>query len=426
MPDYAPRKSTARQVGRAYKEALGEVEMTFRATRQRAAVAELVAADSPPSLRLRLVGLAATFAALLVIGLVGWRADRDSLAAPPAPTAAVASKTLKEAGAPPRPPAESVLWVQAPAAQDVALGLGPAASGTLAAGGSARTRAHEPLGAEVWLEKGAVQLKIEPNTGGQWTVYAGPYRVNVIGTVFSVTWDGEQRVLAVEVSRGEVRVSGGDMSPRGLSIVGGQRVEVTSSGQEARVRRVDAGDKNTGGAAKRPTATKPLPSARNTGRKPAGGGAPADWRALFAKGRYARAYEVARAAGFEELMRTSNRKTLHDLADVARLRRDLEMAERTLKVIRLRFPRSDEAARAAFELGRIAVDQRRAATEARRWFDIYVKERPHGKWARDARGRILRLVAHEKDATARAAAQTYLRHHPEGPDAATARTILAP
>ena len=94
MPDYAPRKSTARQVGRAYKEALGEVEMTFRATRQRAAVAELVAADSPPSLRLRLVGLAATFAALLVIGLVGWRADRDSLAAPPAPTAATFNLSL--------------------------------------------------------------------------------------------------------------------------------------------------------------------------------------------------------------------------------------------------------------------------------------------------------------------------------------------
>ena len=294
----------------------------------------------------------------------------------------------------------------------------------LAAGSAARTRSHAPLGAEVWLESGAVHLEIEPNTGGEWTVYAGPYRVDVVGTEFSVSWDGPGSTLAVEVTRGEVRVSGGTLSSRGLGVVGGQRVEVTADGREARVLRADGGGEDVSDA-RRARVPKRHVAASTSAPKSTPKDAQEAWTALFAKGQYSHAYEAARDVGFEHLLRTSNAKTLHDLADVTRLHRDHQLAERTLKIIRTRFPGSREAARAAFELGRIAEDQRHASAAARRWFERYLEEQPTGTWARDARGRILRSLARENPESARAAAAAYLRHHKDGPDASTARGILA-
>ena len=427
MPNSSNKRSSrsvSQQVGRAYRAALGDVDMTFRATRQRAAVTRQIRVEPKSWRGLQALGMSVALLALLAVGLMGWRAQRnlDTPAAPATP--AVAAKTIEAPPPPAQPAAEADVWIQAPSTQRADLPLGPFASGTLAAGGAARTRAHEPLGAEVWLETGSLQLQIEPGTGGHWTVHAGPYNVEVIGTVFSVTWPGPGSMLAVEVTRGEVRVTGGKLSPRGLAIVGGQRVEVTSSGQVARVLRAAAGGEDVR-SARRPRTPKSRASGSKSTPTPTPRDAPQEWATLFAKGRYAKAYDAASRIGFDHLLRTSDAKTLHNLADVARLHGDLNLAERTLQRIRARYPGSRDAARAAFELGRIAADQRHAPTVARRWFERYLDERPHGTWARDARGRILRSLAREKNEMAQPAAAAYLRHHPDGPDAATARGILA-
>lgn len=455
-------RTLAREVGRAYGGALGDAEMTFRRTRQRAAVAELMTSRVEPQ-RSRWgqwsagVGLALTLA--LALALSRGQGEQASTMGASASardvtvtTQADSPSTVSSGGSVENISAEDPQtdsWVRALSGGPERLVLGPSAAGVLAPDGAARTRVTSPLGAEVWLERGHVELDIEPDTGGRWAVHAGPFRVDVVGTVFSVDWDGAAETLVVEVARGEVRVTGGDLAAGGIAVLGGQRADVTGGGRELRVRPSSSATESaeTDGAevsarserAAQTRKTQPRPRratkiSRSPDKEPAGATTPdADpdsqppgWRALFQQGQYPQAYDAATLEGIDRLLRAADAQTLHELADVARLRRDLGLAERTLRTIRSRFPGSREAARAAFELGRIAADQRKRPVEARRWFELYLQEQPGGTWARDARGRVLRSLAHARSETAREAAAAYLRHHPDGPDADTARHMLEP
>ena len=149
-----------------------------------------------------------------------------------------------------------------------------------------------------------------------------------------------------------------------------------------------------------------------------------NWRALFDDGEYSAALELAEAAGFERLVASESIDDLEALADLARLTHSNSRAQSTLLHIRGNHSGTTAAARAAFDLGRLAVDDR---GKARKWFRTYIEERPKGARAQDARGRILRSLANEGPvAERRAAARDYLTHHPGGPDADHARALLTP
>ena len=94
--------------------------------------------------------------------------------------------------------------------------------------------------------------------------------------------------------------------------------------------------------------------------------------------------------------------------------------------LRTRFPNTELAAAAAFELGRLAADNRHDFSGAAVLFDACARERPTGNLAREAMGRALEAREHG-GATAHSAAVAtdYLRLYPMGPHAALARRVLS-
>ena len=92
-----------------------------------------------------------------------------------------------------------------------------------------------------------------------------------------------------------------------------------------------------------------------------------------------------------------------------------------LSRLRARFANSEEAAVAAFQLGRVTGGGAASA----QWFRTYLNERPGGKLAREASGRLLEALHRSGNSTeARAAAKRYLARYPSGPHADFAARIL--
>ena len=64
-------------------------------------------------------------------------------------------------------------------------------------------------GAELFLDDGQVKLAVVHRPNARWAVVAGPFRVQVTGTRFSVGWSNRSGRLRIVMADGEVRVSGG-------------------------------------------------------------------------------------------------------------------------------------------------------------------------------------------------------------------------
>jgi hypothetical protein len=79
-------------------------------------------------------------------------------------------------------------------------------------GGGTRGRIvvpNRPSSAELVLENGAAELDVIHRRNTRWDVKAGPFRVDVKGTQFRVSWSPKERRFRLEMLRGEVVVSGG-------------------------------------------------------------------------------------------------------------------------------------------------------------------------------------------------------------------------
>jgi outer membrane protein assembly factor BamD (BamD/ComL family) len=94
------------------------------------------------------------------------------------------------------------------------------------------------------------------------------------------------------------------------------------------------------------------------------------------------------------------------------------------RMIRTRFPQTDAAAQAAFMLARVEFHDG-SYQEAAMWLETYSAERPKGRFAREAAGRLIEAYrASGDEEAAKAAAQRYLARHPDGPHADLAREVL--
>jgi TolA-binding protein len=304
----------------------------------------------------------------------------------------------------------------------------------------------------VWLDQGVVHADVVP--GGEWRVVAGPYTVEVIGTVFAVHWSSAERELRVVLHRGTVVVRGTGFES-GITLRAGQTLWASSDDAELEVRDTAAepsasGEPDppqTGGSEDRPSplvegAEADAPAAgedaaagadrteagrsrrnRRASRAPSSGPSES-LESLAAAGRYAEVYEQARERGMDRLLAQGPLEELVALADAARYTGRTRLAADALGAQRERFPRSGPGRAASFLLGRLAEERQGDAGAALRWYGTYLRESPRGPLAGEALGRRMLLEqASGRDGAARRSARAYLERYPTGPHASTARRL---
>jgi hypothetical protein len=238
-------------------------------------------------------------------------------------------------------------------------------------GSAVRVIALDSDGATLALSRGALDASVIHREGTSWRVYAGPFVVRVIGTSFHVQWDEARAAIGVHVHEGTVQVEGACLTtPRRVSR-GEERV-FTCAGWE-------------------------LP--------------PVD--------------ELARVERPREIPPRASEPNEEPIEREVPIRAPSERADERLVDVRRLAPGSDDAALAAFLLGRLAFDQQRDYTEAVRWFSTYERERPDGPLIREAMGRRFESLARSGDREgARAAAERYLARFPDGPHRERAGELL--
>ena len=147
------------------------------------------------------------------------------------------------------------------------------------------------------------------------------------------------------------------------------------------------------------------------------------WSDLANRGEYRAAFESAQRDGFDRICRTHTSSELLSLAEASRFAGHTERAMQALMALRSRFAGSEDAAVAAFQIGRLASNGQQAAD----WFRTYLREQRRGELAREASGRILEALSRAGDKSgAQAAARDYLSAYPRGPHAAFAKKLLSP
>lgn len=379
------------QLGREVRRSLGEGPGPERRRRQRRAVARLTTSSQEHvSLRMWMVPLLAFAGALAAL----WFARP---APAPAPLAAHVGDRPFAAGA----------WLSA-GADPLTLELAGPAQVVFTPQTAARLVRADDSEVALSLERGQLELAVTPDPQRRWSVAAGPFTVEVTGTIFTVEWQPQARTLAVAVHEGQVRVRGGPLPPEGNTVGAAQRFEIH-----------DAAPTTTHEPelAPEPVAS---PTSRASREEPA-------WRRLAVAGDHAGALAAVERAGLAAVLTRADAEDLDRLAHSARIAGRSEIARAALQTLRRRFPRDARARTAAFLLGRVALEQDRDPGAAAEWFERYVQEQPSGPLVEEARGRILEVRREQGDpGRVQAAARAYLEHHPDGSRARLARALLDP
>jgi ferric-dicitrate binding protein FerR (iron transport regulator) len=314
---------------------------------------------------------------------------------------------------------------------------------SLARGARMSVGAPGPHGARLRVEDGQAHFEVTHRSGADWSVEAGPYRVQVTGTVFDVRWSGDDEAAAVGLRQGSVRVTGPNLAAP-VVLVAGQRlvarlstsqVRLEAGGLEAIAEAArDAPARATTPAlpvAPPPTIATPAHATlatrleRTTAARPrAPTFGPSTWQARVASGESAAVLAEARAAVFDDVIGTVDAQALGALADAARYSGARDLSERALVELRRRFPATGGARAAAFQLGRMA-DDGGDARAALAWYRRYQSEAPRGPYAAEAVGREMIAVERLSGRVAAAPiARAYLERFPDGTYLLQARAIL--
>ena len=344
----------------------------------------------------------------------------------------------------------------------------------LAAGARMSVVAPGPHGARLRVDEGTAHFSVMHLPHAAWSVEAGPYVVEVTGTVFDVRWSSADEIVEVRLQSGSVRVSG-PMLTEHATLRPGQHLTAHLATRELRI------DENIGGAAAptiavpppgaspaektaspdaaapretgalpaptaqeaRPPAETPPPAAPRSAaparavRKPArtvavasaasrasADWSPQRWSERVSTGDAKGVVAEAVAHGIDAAVTDADAAQLVALADAARYAGRTYLAERVLRAQRTRFPGTAAAGAAAFFLGRLA-DDRGAAADGLDWYRRYLSEEPEGPYAAEALGREMIGVARVSGRpAARALAREYLHRFPDGTYLLHARAIL--
>lgn len=408
----------------------------------------------PPRRRLSAPGaIAGGLALVAAAGLVVWsQLEAPSSAGPvPAP-----SPLVYEVDGHPADPGE---WLSALPDDSLELTFSDGSRVHLDGDGDARITRIDHRGAVLDLSRGRAHVAVVHRADTSWGVHAGPFTVEIIGTEFEVDWDPETARFEIAMERGQVEVVGPVVERR--SVRDNERLRVWL--REGRLEQASTDVPTTPSPAPvelavAPSASPPTPAgdppspdtAERTGpasrarvpamAEPARPGpaelSPADRgpettaeaaqpgpAELSRAGRYAEAMEAAEARGWQQTLSDLDGPSLLHLGNAARFVGQLDKAEDAYRTVRSRFT-GVHRARAAFALGRLAMDQQNAPARAATNFEAFLAEAPTDALAREAAGRLIEARQRAGDATgARRAAVAYLSRYPDGPHAPLARSL---
>jgi transmembrane sensor len=334
-------------------------------------------------------------------------------------------------------------WLGAPDKSSLPLDFSDGSRFELAPQSRARVVELSRKGARVELASGSLNVHVVPGGGANWQIDAGPFGVRITGTRFVVGYVPDGEAFELSVSEGQVELSG-CMFGSGRRVATGQRVRASCKKRTLDVSYSDGVGAGTGtatsdsppsaeatGASGTVAALPAEPAAASSVGASAGTARPSparsgpDWLALARAGKYADAYAAVERDGFDAVSQRSSADALTLLAEVARHARAERRAREALLTLRRRFAGSNDAALAAFTLGRLEFDERHAYAAAAAWFRTYLQERPRGAMAREALGRLIEASHRAQDAaSARASAARYLREYPTGPHAELASRLV--
>ncbi len=276
-------------------------------------------------------------------------------------------------------------------------------------------------GATIALLRGHLDARVVHRARTDWQVLAGPFTVRVTGTRFIVDWKPESGDIDVVVVEGRVLVSQRDGAEH--SVEAGAHLQLRTEPQ-AQSPQPPLSAAPVAQVTPEELPEEPTPVATAVNReatlRPK---ATPDWRALSSAGRYGESFAAAEQQGFERLCAELPAAELLTLASTARLAGHGDRARAALTTLRSRFAGSNEAAVAAFTLGRQA-EASGASAQASEWFRTYLRERPGGALACDAQGRLLEEEHRTGlEVEARRRAETYLKQCPGGAHSALARLV---
>ncbi|APR84791.1 Hypothetical protein A7982_10140 [Minicystis rosea] len=336
-------------------------------------------------------------------------------------------------------PAVAGAYVHAPSGGASALRFSDGSVIEVARGGSGRVAELGPRGARVLLESGSASVRVMHLPSARWSIEAGPFVIAVIGTAFDVAWSSDTQTLTVDLHEGAVSVRG-PLAPQGLDLHAGQRLVARVADSEIHIGEIRSGTASPTlplpPPAPPPAALPPpdppivgpqtISSARAPRRAPPPVASAETWPERVAAGAFRAVIAEAEARGLEAVLKQAPLSDLVALADAARYAGRTDIARRALLAQRDRFASTAEAHAAAFLLGRLADDAGGSPEAALRWYDRYLAEAPRGAFAAEALGRKMMALRRASDPSAVTVATEYLRLHPSGPHAASAREIVGP
>ncbi len=322
--------------------------------------------------------------------------------------------------------------IAAPPDREVPLQFSDGSTVALAPGSNAVIASLVQNGGTLRINQGHAQMHVVHTPKSRWSVQAGPYTVIVTGTRFDIDWQPQLQRLIVKLREGHVVVSGHSSQPpaqmsagQQLLVLGdtwtiGKLIEGPSPEPLPSTMVAQESLPGVADVEPHPLHTAAITEVGTTVARPT----PSEtWQALANHGDYRAAYEVAEREGFERICRSSSSSELLSLAEASRFAGHSERASQALITLRSRFGSSEDAAVAAFQLGRLTSNGRQAAD----WFRTYLREQKRGDLAREASGRLLEALSRSGDrAAAQAAAGDYLSAYPHGPHAAFAKKLLNP
>jgi FecR protein len=342
---------------------------------------------------------------LVIVGLAGSR-FRDT-----APSTAVLSYRVDDRD----PPAGG--YILASQTTDALLAFSDGSRVRMAPHARGRVIEVNSRGAKFALDDGKLAVDIVHRPRAQWTFEAGPFRVSVHGTSFTVAWNPVEAVFEARLANGAISVA---------SPVAGPDVQMRA-GQTLRVSlREQSSTLGTMSSPEAPSAVEPpsiAPAATGPSESPRW--SHRGWMTTLSENKAADVVSDAERRGLPTVLERADSEDLWALANAARYAGRYALAGQALSAHRRRFPSSDRSREAAFLLGRLHDGDARGPGDALRWYDRYLDEAHGGVGVSDALGRKMTLLQRwNRHTEALIVARDYLRRFPRGTYANAARALV--